>query len=73
MRGEDVKALRLKLGATYQGFADTLGVWKATIQNWEAHGVDGLPDTVLRLIEAKPKVWEWLRKHQRARQIRARS
>lgn len=60
--GAAVKALRLSLGATHQGFADALGCHKSQVNRWEREGVDGMRARLLTLIAAKPVVWKWLLK-----------
>jgi DNA-binding transcriptional regulator YiaG len=60
MQGSEVRALRLRLGASYTGFAEALGVARSTVQWWEQHGAEGLPDTFLALLRDRPKVWLWL-------------
>ena len=43
MKGEEIKALRLRLGLTQTELAAEIGVHRVTVANWETGGKKPLP------------------------------
>jgi DNA-binding XRE family transcriptional regulator len=48
MAGEEVKKVRDSLGLTQREFADRCGVKVRTVQYWEANGVSGQQEIVIK-------------------------
>ena len=58
----DVKAIRTRSGLSQAEFAALYGVSKRTVQEWEQsrRRPEGAARTLLKLIERRPEVVEWL-------------
>jgi putative transcriptional regulator len=58
LKGEDVRAIRYKLGQSQSEFALMIGVSLATLQGWEdgRHQPDGPALALLRVASKNPKI-----------------
>lgn len=50
MVGEELKAIRTKLGLTQTQLGENLGVARNTVTRWEM-GIRGIPEPIVRLLE----------------------
>lgn len=54
--GDQIRALRARLGLTQAAFCERFGVPINTLRHWELRGVShGVPPTMLRLIASAPE------------------